>query len=62
MKDAPPIPLLIPLVVGFAAVICTVLIHVLPLSATVGFVRREKKLGHLGTSFRCSSTAVSVER
>jgi hypothetical protein len=52
MKDAHPILLLIPLAVGFAAVICTILIHALPLSATIDFVRREKRLGHLGLSFR----------
>ena len=52
MKDAHPILLLIPRAVGSAAVTCTILIHVLPLSATVSFVRREKKLGHLGISFR----------
>ena len=51
MKDAHPILLLIPLAVGFVAVICTILIHALPLSATITFVRREKKLGHLGLTF-----------
>jgi Ion channel len=52
MKDAHPILLLLPLAVGFAAVICTILIHALPLSATITFVRRERKLGHLGINFR----------
>ncbi|MGA2945364.1 MAG: ion channel [Xanthobacteraceae bacterium] len=51
MKDAHPILLLIPIAVGSAAVICTILIHALPLSATIGFVRREKRLGHLGVNF-----------
>jgi len=51
MKDAHPILLLVPIAVGSAAVICTILIHALPLSATIAFVRREKKLGHLGLSF-----------
>jgi hypothetical protein len=51
MKDAGPILLLAPLAVGFAAVICTVLIHALPLRATITLVRREKKLGHLGLNF-----------
>jgi hypothetical protein len=51
MKDAHPILLVVPVAVGFAAVICTILIHALPLSATTAFVRREKKLGHLGLSF-----------
>jgi Ion channel len=52
MKDAHPILLLTPLVVGSVAVICTILVHALPLSATITFVRREKKLGHLGINFR----------
>jgi hypothetical protein len=50
MKDAHPI-LLIPIAVGFAAVICTILIHALPLSATIASVRREKRLGRLGINF-----------
>jgi hypothetical protein len=52
MNDAHPILLLIPLAVGSVAVICTILIHALPLSATITFVRRERKLGHLGINFR----------
>jgi hypothetical protein len=52
MNDAHPILLLIPLAIGSVAVICTILIHALPLSATITFVRREKKLGHLGINFR----------
>jgi hypothetical protein len=51
MKDAHPILLLVPIAVGFAAVICTFFIHALPLSATIAFVRREKRLGHLGLTF-----------
>ena len=43
--------ILVPMVVGAIAVICTILIHALPLSATVNFVRREKRLGRVGTSF-----------
>jgi Ion channel len=42
---------LAPLAVGAAIVVCTIVIHALPLSATVNFVRREKRLGRLGTSF-----------
>jgi hypothetical protein len=44
-------PILVPLAVGAIAVIGTIFIHALPLSATVNFVRREKRLGHMGTSF-----------
>ena len=43
--------MLIPLAAGTVAFVCTFLIHALPLSATVRFVRREKKLGRIGTSF-----------
>src|ERR1700677_363736 len=52
MTDAHPILLLVPIAVGSAAVIGSILIHALPLSATIAFVRREKKLGHLGLNFR----------
>jgi len=45
------IAILAPLTVGLVAVICTIMIHALPLSATVAFVRRERKLGHAGTNF-----------
>jgi len=45
------IAILAPLAVGVAAVMCTIMIHALPLSATVGFVRRERKLGRVGASF-----------
>ncbi|HUI51988.1 MAG TPA: ion channel [Terriglobales bacterium] len=45
------VAILIPLVVGVAAILCTILIHALPLSATINFVRREKKLGRTGVSF-----------
>lgn len=45
------IAILVPLAVGVVAVLCTLMIHALPLSATVNFVRREKKLGRVGRSF-----------
>jgi hypothetical protein len=51
MREADPIALFIPVAVGSAVVICTILIHALPLSATVSFVQREKRLGHLGVRF-----------
>jgi len=40
-----------PLAVGPVAVICTIMIHALPLSATVDFVRRERTLGRAGANF-----------
>jgi hypothetical protein len=51
MQDANPILLLVPLAVGSAAVIGSIFIHAMPLSATIAFVRRQKKLGHLGLDF-----------
>lgn len=45
------IAVLVPLAVGLVAVICTIMIHALPFSATVALVRRERKLGHAGTNF-----------
>jgi len=51
MPNYPHIPILIPLAVGAAAFACTILIHALPLSAIVNFVRQEKRLGRVGASF-----------
>jgi len=51
MQDTRPIAFLIPLSVGVAAVICTILIHALPLRATIDTVRREKRLGRVGVRF-----------
>lgn len=45
------IAILVPLAVGAVAILCTIMIHALPLTATVNFVRREKKLGRVGTGF-----------
>ena len=59
MNNAHPIALLAPLVVGIAAITCTILIHAMPLSATVTFVTREKKLGHVGVSFWMDTVIVS---
>lgn len=51
MTQVHRIAILAPLAVGLVAVICTIIIHALPLSATVAFVRRERKLGHEGSDF-----------
>jgi Ion channel len=51
MNDTHSIAFLIPEVVGVAAILGTIFIHAVPLSATVDFVRRERKLGHAGVSF-----------
>jgi Ion channel len=51
MVQTPRIPILAPLVVGAIALVCTILIHAIPLSATVNFVRREKSRGRVGKGF-----------
>ena len=51
MMQVHRIAILAPLAVGVVAVMCTIMIHALPLSATVEFVRRERKLGRVGRSF-----------
>ena len=40
----------LPLAVGISVIICTILIHSLPLSATIHLVRREMRLGWAGPS------------
>lgn len=45
------VAMLFPLAVSAIAVACTILIHALPLSATVSFLRREKRLGRVGRGF-----------
>jgi hypothetical protein len=42
------ISILGPLAVGVFALVCTVIIHLLPVRATINLVRREKSLGHVG--------------
>lgn len=53
------IPVLMPLVVGAVAIACTILIHALPLSATVNYVRQAKRLGRIGTSFWTDTAIVA---
>lgn len=59
MKNIHSIALLGPLAVGVVAVICTILIHAMPLSATVKFVSREKKLGRVGVNFWLDTAIVA---
>jgi hypothetical protein len=47
----PAVNSFIPVAVGSAAVICTILIHALPLSAAVAFVRREKNSAISASTF-----------
>jgi Ion channel len=51
MAQAQRIALLVPLAVGIAAIIATILIHALPLSATIRYLRREKHRGRVGVGF-----------
>ena len=51
MPQVNRIAILLPLLVGGCAVGCTILIHGLAVSATVNFVRFEKKIGRTGRSF-----------
>jgi len=44
------IAILIPLMVGACVVLCTIFIHALAVSATISFVRYEKKLGLVGAN------------
>lgn len=46
--------------VGVVTVICTIMIHALPLGATISFIRREKKLGRLGRGFGIDMGIVSL--
>jgi Ion channel len=54
------IPILIPLAVGASAVLSTILIHAMALSATVSFVRHEMRLRRVGVSFWIDAAIVAV--
>ena len=45
----PRIAILLPLAVGASAVVCTIVLHALAVSATVHFVRHERTRGRAGT-------------
>ncbi len=60
MTENHQIPVLIPLAVGATAVVCTILIHALVLSAAISFVRRERRLGHTGAGFWMDVAIVSL--
>lgn len=51
MTQIPRIPILLPLAIGVGVIICSIFVHALPLSGAVNFLRRQRKLGHVGTSF-----------
>lgn len=54
------IAILTPLAVGVSAIVCTIIIHALGLSATVNVVRRERRLGRAGASFWIDVAIVAV--
>src|SRR5262245_57866014 len=56
--QAPQVAILSPLVVGIAAVLCTIAIHALALGASVDLVRRETRLGRAGASYRADFVIV----
>jgi hypothetical protein len=45
------IAFLVPGMVGVVVILCTLLIHALPLNTTVKFVRHQKRLGRVGVGF-----------
>src|SRR5215813_2251642 len=51
MTQAHQTAILIPLLVGSSAIICTIVIHGMALSAGVDLFRRERRLGRAGTIF-----------
>jgi hypothetical protein len=51
MMPTQRIAIVVPMAISLIAIICTIMIHAVPLRATVNFVRREKRLGRAGTGF-----------
>src|SRR5258707_6691221 len=49
MTQIHEVAILIPLMVGVSAVVCTILIHALAVGATINFVRYERTTGCAGT-------------
>ena len=60
MTQAPRVAILVPLVVGAGAVLCTVLIHGLALAGTVNFFRHERRVGRAGAGFMIDFSIVVV--
>ena len=51
MVQSHPISVLAPLGVSVIALVCTIAIFLVPLRATINLVRRERRRGHVGTSW-----------
>ena len=61
MPQVTELPILLPLAVGVAIVLCTIFIHALAVGATVNFVRHETHEGRMGAGFLTDiSIVVSV--
>ena len=60
MKPAHRIAILIPLAVGASAVAFTIIIRALAVVATVNFIRRERRLGRVGTGFFIDLSIVAL--
>jgi len=60
MQPISRVAILIPMLVGSVAVVCTVLIHSMAILATLKFIRHENKLGRTGSSFSADFTIVSL--
>ena len=60
MTQSPQVPILLPLTIGVGVFVGTIFIHALPLSAGVNFLRHERKLGHVGTSFWYDFAIVAI--
>jgi hypothetical protein len=54
------IAILTPLAVGVSAIVCTIIVHALAVSATVNVVRRERRLGRAGARFWIDVAIVAV--
>ena len=51
MTQTPRIPILFPLAVGAAVILCTIFIHAVSAVMSVNLLRRERRLGRAGTRF-----------
>jgi|SRR5271170_7566127 len=60
MMEAQQISILIPLAVSASAVLSTIFIHALAVSATVNFVRHERRRGRAGAGFLIDVSIVAL--
>src|ERR1700759_65393 len=52
MTQPDGVAILLPMLVGIGIFFCTIFIHALAVIATINLIRREEKLGRLGTGLR----------